>query len=110
MAPSQEEHAYVNRKGYRSINVQLICDADLNIYNVNARFPGSCHDSYIWRQSAMQNILRQSYQNGEQNTWVLGDSGYTQEPWLMTRVLLGVIPNTQEGKYNQAHAMGRNPI
>ncbi|KOB76833.1 Reverse transcriptase family member [Operophtera brumata] len=31
-----------------------ICDADLYIINVNALFPGSTHDSYIWNQSAVQ--------------------------------------------------------
>lgn len=109
VAPSQEEHAYLNRKGYHSINVQLICDTHLNISNVNARFPGSCHDSYIWRQSIIKNILQQNFQNGEQNTWLLGDSGYPQEPWLMTPIL-GTIPNTPEDRYNQAHARGRNHI
>ncbi|CAH1709192.1 unnamed protein product [Aphis gossypii] len=41
------EHIYVNRKGYHSINVQLICDSKLRILNVNARFPGSTHDTHI---------------------------------------------------------------
>lgn len=109
LAPTQEEHAYINWKGYHSINVQLICDEDLNISNVNARFPGSCHDAYIWRQSAIRNILEQSYLNGEQNTWLLGDSGYPQEPWLMTPNL-GVLPNTPGDRYNQGHARGRNCI
>ncbi|KAF2892054.1 hypothetical protein ILUMI_14119 [Ignelater luminosus] len=34
------EHIYVNRKNYHSINVQLICDHNLKILNVNARYPG----------------------------------------------------------------------
>jgi len=33
IAPSRNEYEYVNRKGYHSINVQLICDADLKILN-----------------------------------------------------------------------------
>ncbi|CAH1382911.1 unnamed protein product [Tenebrio molitor] len=39
------EHIYVYRKNYHSINVQLICDSNLKITNVNARFPGSTHDA-----------------------------------------------------------------
>ena len=35
------EHCYVNRKGWHSINVQLICTSDYKITNVVARWPGS---------------------------------------------------------------------
>jgi hypothetical protein len=31
LAPTENEGDYVNRKGYHSINVQLICDADMII-------------------------------------------------------------------------------
>ncbi|XP_032677057.1 uncharacterized protein LOC116846830 [Odontomachus brunneus] len=33
--PQFPEHIYVNRKGYHSINVQLICDSDLKIIHLN---------------------------------------------------------------------------
>ncbi|CAI6373074.1 unnamed protein product [Macrosiphum euphorbiae] len=42
------EYIYVNRKGYHSINVQLICDSNLKILNVNALFPGNTHDTHVW--------------------------------------------------------------
>ncbi|XP_048515024.1 putative nuclease HARBI1 [Athalia rosae] len=42
------EHVYVNRKGYHSLNVQLICDSGMKIIHVNAKYPGSSHDSFIW--------------------------------------------------------------
>ena len=37
-----------NRKGVFSINVQAICDHDLILTNVVARWPGSTHDSRIF--------------------------------------------------------------
>ncbi|XP_063920898.1 putative nuclease HARBI1 [Zophobas morio] len=79
------EHIYVNRKQYHSINVQLVCDENLKILNVNARFPGSSHDAYIWRQSAMSHVMEQIYRQDPEDTYFLaGDSGYPLRPWLMT--------------------------
>lgn len=109
IAPLEEEHNYINRKGYHSINVQFICDTDLLILNVNARFPGCTHDSFIWRQSTAQAFLQRKFENGTRSTWLLGDSGYPQQPWLMTPVQ-GALPNTPEGRYNIAHCIGRNHI
>ena len=43
----ENEHAYVNRKGTKSMNVQLVCDANYKILNVVARWPGSAYDSRI---------------------------------------------------------------
>jgi len=44
-APSYDE--FVNRKHFHSINVQIICDAQMHLTNIVARWPGSMHDSYI---------------------------------------------------------------
>lgn len=109
LMPSEEEHSFLNRKGYHSINVQLICDSELLILNANARFPGSCHDSFIWRQSAIKTHLENQHQRGEINSWLLGDSGYPLEPWLMTPVQ-GAAQNSPEARFNLAHASGRNCI
>lgn len=109
LTPIEEEHSFMNRKGYHSLNVQLICDVELFINNVNSRFPGGNHDALIWRQSLVQDFLRNNFENGERNTWLLGDSGYPQQPWLMTPVQ-GALPNSPEERYNNAHVLGRNPI
>lgn len=55
--PIYPEHQYVNRKRYHSLNVQLMCDANMQILNVNARFPGSVHDSFIWKNSNVRKAL-----------------------------------------------------
>ncbi|XP_022165318.1 putative nuclease HARBI1, partial [Myzus persicae] len=76
------EFVYVNRKGFHSINTQLIVDHTYRILNVNAKFPGSTHDSHIWKMSLIRNHLSNTYRRDHE--WLLGDSGYPLEPWLLT--------------------------
>lgn len=107
--PSEEEHAYLNRKGYHSKNVQIICDSDLRILNINASYGGSTHDAYIWRHSVARQALETSFNNGDRNSWLLGDSGYPLEPWLLTPIE-NAAPETPEFWYTQAHIQTRNAI
>ncbi|XP_039307749.1 putative nuclease HARBI1 [Solenopsis invicta] len=86
------EEAYVNRWGDHALNVQAICDPNLKILNVNARYPGARHDAYIWSNSPVRRVMERKYNDGERNTWLIGDDGYTLEPWLMTP--LHEIPGT----------------
>ncbi|CAC5403276.1 HARBI1 [Mytilus coruscus] len=44
IAPLQHEEQFVNRKGYHSIIVQVIVNADSQFINIVAKWPGSSHD------------------------------------------------------------------
>jgi hypothetical protein len=101
---------YLNRKGFHSINTQCIVGADLMLLAINARYPGSVHDSAIWATSQVRNFLSTAYENDElQSSWLIGDSGYPLEPWLMTPVG-GRNHNNHERNYNNAHQSSRNVI
>lgn len=65
LKPSEEEHNFINRKGFHSINVQIICDHTLKIRSLNANFGGSSHDSFVWRNSEAQSFTRNLYHNNE---------------------------------------------
>lgn len=68
-APSEEEFAYVNRKHFHSINVQIICDAQMRLTNIVARWPGATHDSYILTNS----MVGMRLQAGRvRDGWLLG--------------------------------------
>ncbi|XP_058617592.1 putative nuclease HARBI1 [Onychostoma macrolepis] len=49
--PGPNEGDFVNRKGVHSINVQMVCDSMHHITNVEAKWPGSVHDSRNFRES-----------------------------------------------------------
>ena len=44
-APEHEPEAYINRKKFQSINVQLVCDDKMVFTHVLAGWSGSVHDS-----------------------------------------------------------------
>ncbi|KAF2882683.1 hypothetical protein ILUMI_23485 [Ignelater luminosus] len=94
-----------NRKGYFSINVQAVCDADLKIKNIDARWPGAIHDSSVWNAS----LLSAQFEAGEfPGCLLLGDSAYALKDYMMTPLL---NPTTSaEQNYNNAHIQTRNCI
>lgn len=95
--------SFINRKGYYSYNVQVICDAFMKIRSVIARWPGSSHDSRIFRNSQVRNTLEQ-----QRNGVILGDNGYACERYLLTPVLRPA--NASERRYNAAHRQTRSII
>ncbi|XP_018403085.1 PREDICTED: putative nuclease HARBI1 [Cyphomyrmex costatus] len=60
-----------------------ICDTDLYILNILARYPGSTHDSFVWRNSYVRHLLQMQHAHNN-HCWLFGDSGYPLEPWLLT--------------------------
>ncbi|XP_052805702.1 putative nuclease HARBI1 [Mya arenaria] len=79
-APPDNEADYVNRKGYHSLNVQMVCDANYRITDVIAKWPGSVHDSRMFSEG----ILCQKLETGQIDGLLLGDSGYPCRKYLMT--------------------------
>jgi len=106
---------YRNRKGFFSINVQTICDANLKIQDIVDRWPASSHESTIFNNS----IIRGKFERGEmQNCVLVADSGYTQPDFAMTLVgNPGTLINPASGitaeavdKYNESLIRTRNIV
>ncbi|CAN7938270.1 unnamed protein product, partial [Ixodes hexagonus] len=102
--PWLHEEVYVNRHLYHSINVQVVVDASCRIRNVVARWPGSTHDSRIFTESTLSSKLADGMYDG----LLLGDSGYTCQPWLMTAFLSP--SSAAEVRYNTAHTTTRSIV
>ncbi|XP_067908362.1 putative nuclease HARBI1 [Heterodontus francisci] len=95
---SMEQPAtFINRKGFHSINVQLVWDHRKCFLQVCARFPGSCHDSYILCQSR---VLLLFTAPAHLQAWILGDKGYPLMTWLL---MLKNPSNDAKECYNSCH-------
>ena len=102
--PSENAANFYCRKGFYSLNVQLVTDSRLRIRNVVCRWGGSTHDSRIFENSSLQDYC----ENGHLNGCLLGDQGYPCRPYLLTPFMR---PATEpEERYNASHIRTRNSI
>ncbi|VEN46497.1 unnamed protein product, partial [Callosobruchus maculatus] len=106
--PDEHEELYINRKGYHSLNVQIVSDCNYKILSVVSRFNGSAHDSFVWANSAVRGVMETAWQEGER-MWLLGDSGYPLEPWLHTPIL-NAAPGSDEANYTKLHMKARSSV
>jgi hypothetical protein len=95
---------FVNRKNFSSLNVQATCDANLKLTSVDASWPGSVHDSQVFKNSTVYRVLA----GGLHGAILLGDSGYSITPFLLTPF---DNPSTgEELYYNKVHTKSRVAI
>ncbi|KAJ8911925.1 hypothetical protein NQ315_016266 [Exocentrus adspersus] len=89
--------------------IHQVCDYNLRILSINPRHAGATPDSFIWRLSRVKAEMERCYNEGDRNSWLLGDSGYPLQPWLMIP-FHNAAPNSPEDRFNQRHAAARNCI
>lgn len=70
------------------------------------RWPGSTHDTHIYKSSSLFNFLHS--EAFPENAWLLGDSGYPLEHCLLTPVISPSAPG--EENYNKYHKKTRKII
>ena len=77
------KEAYVCRKGFPSINVQVVCNHNLLLMDVLVKWPGSTHDTAIW-----------NHMDGSSET--LG-TGYPQRSYIMVPLADPTVPSQSNG-------------
>lgn len=100
----EDGELYRNRKGWFSINVQLLCDDKMKILNVVASWMGSTHDSRIFNES----VLKDKLEDVQNRFHILGDRGYPCLRYLMTP--LSNPQTAAEKRYNYAQSATRMVI
>ncbi|XP_065293051.1 putative nuclease HARBI1 [Dermacentor albipictus] len=112
-APSDRDDAnkaaYFCRKGYYALNVMVVCDASLRITALETSYPGSVHDSFVWKASSLYAECRSGslLHGGE---YLLGDSAYPLQPWLVTPVPGNHISRSPAAMFNAAHSSLRSVV
>ncbi|KAM7312642.1 putative nuclease HARBI1 isoform X1 [Ixodes scapularis] len=107
--PTVTKAAYWCRKQYYALNVMVVCDARCRVMCIDPCYPGSVHDSFAWRFS----WLRDNFEQGrliDDGRFLLGDSGYALEPWLITPVPGVHTTSTASGRFNKAHSSMRSVV
>ncbi|XP_052123368.1 putative nuclease HARBI1 [Frankliniella occidentalis] len=75
--------------------------------SIDARYPGSCNDKFIFKKSGLRDIMKEAY--WDNHCWLLGYSGYTYEPWMQLP-LPHATPETPEGRYTKLHCRARSKV
>ncbi|KHJ81041.1 transposase, IS4 family, partial [Oesophagostomum dentatum] len=100
--PHVDEFVYINRKGYHSLNIGLIADSSRKFRWFSRAYPGSAHDSRVFRESHLYaGLLRRQHMG-----ILLGDSAYRSEFFLLKPVL-DAARGTREARYTDAVCRGR---
>ncbi|KAG7473633.1 hypothetical protein MATL_G00098030 [Megalops atlanticus] len=97
-APNAEDLSFVNKKGFHSINCQLVCDSRGFLLSAETHWPGSLQDNAVFQQSSVNRFF-EDQENHE--GWLLGDSRYPLKKWLMTPLQYPETP--ADYRYNLAH-------
>ena len=102
---------YINRKSFPSVILQAVCDSRMHLLDVTCGWPGSVHDSRVFKNSELyQRIQDDPEEIFPNSTHLLGDSAYGLEKWMMTPYRDNGNLTQSQHKYNYIHSSTRMVI
>ncbi|XP_071635288.1 putative nuclease HARBI1 [Temnothorax longispinosus] len=82
-APVEDANSYINRKGFHSMNVQVVCDSQGLFTHCYAGQPGSVHDARVFRNSPVARFLEFPEEYFPNDSHIIGDAAYGIHPHIM---------------------------
>ena len=83
--PLDRQDTYANRLKYHSMLLQVICDADMFFLDCYTGWPGSVHDTRVFRNSPVYLAATANpAATFPHNSTILGDSAYPLKTWCLT--------------------------
>jgi len=55
--PKDHRASYINRKGFPSVQLQVVSDSNLRLLDVYTGWSGACHDARVFRNSPLGSML-----------------------------------------------------
>lgn len=99
---------YLNYKGFYSVNMQAICDAEGRFLDIFVGYPGSVHDTRILKNSPF--YLAGQYPPA--GYFLLGDGGYPclESPVGLITPYKEPITGAVQGRFNYYHSRARSIV
>ena len=91
---------FFNRKARYALNLMIICDHRYRIRYYSGRYPGSVHDSRIWNESGIKQVLLLQH-NPEKPRHLVGDEGYPCSKILLTPISRARADTLPKRRYNR---------
>ena len=105
---SKHQGKTIYRKGFHSLQLQLICDMDMQVTDVFCGYPGSVHDARVFRNASFFQDAEANPDNlFPRNTHLLGDSVYPLKRWVRTPFRDNGRLTRRQKRYNFVHSSTR---
>ncbi|XP_065570194.1 putative nuclease HARBI1 [Artemia franciscana] len=82
--PQHSSGTYINRKGFHSLQLQVVCQHNLKFTDCYVGQPGSMHDVRVFRHSEICTDLQKSTLFFPEDSHLIGDAAYPLSDRLLT--------------------------
>lgn len=103
------ENDYINRKGFPSVQLQLVVDDNLMIMDAYVGWPGSTHDARVLRNSAFFNNAETGRVISTRK-FIIGDGAYPLKNWLITPYRDNGHLRINQRRFNRALSSARQCV